>query len=158
MWLIALGLLLGACSASSDTTAERTLPTPSAGRSDTAPATTPPPNTTHQQTTTTPPACRPASPSDVKVVEATLTNGADHVGESFASGGGRDGYRLIAANIYDGAGARTSSSDVWVIKGEVLFALSGGARSASLAPDGRTIGLSAGSEDALALMACVQAS
>lgn len=67
-----------------------------------------------------------------------------------------EGRQWIGANITTHDGRRVSSADVWVVNGNIIYALSGGARGNSTLHDGRhLLGLSAGDDTGIAVQDCV---
>lgn len=96
-----------------------------------APTTQPAPVTT---VAFVPPGCTPATADDVQAITADLPAG-QRLGEAFTTTTGA--RRWINANIYDAAGRRLSSADVWIIDNGKIWGLSSDARRSS--PDGRRL-------------------
>lgn len=135
------------------TEAPTTAPTTEATTTTAAPTTVT--TTTAPATTTAPPeptpGCTPADQADIDAITAGLTGGATRIAEAYQVTGA-DGIRYIGANIYDAAGDKLSSADVWAFDGTDAYSLSGSARNdySTRLPDGRDLGgdlgISAGDE------------
>lgn len=125
-----------------------------------APTSTSPPETLPPSPPTTRPAetvtCQPADPIDVAAINAGFRGDADHLGPAVMAVDPRTRARYVAADILTADGSLHSSRDVWLFDGAVAYALSSGARSNSILPDGRRLGpFSAGDDYGVAVQACV---
>lgn len=141
-------LLLGS---STTTTTQVAAPTTA------APVTTEAPTTAGPPLTATPAAgCVPAAADDIAPITANLVPPAASIGEAYVATSGELTY--LGANIYDVDGGKVSSADVWVKRGGVWYALSGGARDSATAllGDGRDLpeAPSAGDDTGLRVQAC----
>lgn len=98
-------------------------------------------------------ACADAAPQLVTALEASLDGTLD----AAQMISGDDGI-YVGGHVMDGT-TRVSSADVWYYPtaGPTIYALSGGARDLSTWPDGRDLGLSAGSTTGIAVIDCVTA-
>jgi len=90
------------------------------------------------------------------MIEASLTGGAETLGEVFVA---YDGYTWIGANIYGADGSKLSNADVWIVDEVLPMALSGSARQYSLLLDGRDLprNPSAGDDIGLRVRDCTTA-